>query len=202
MSVAGGRSSRSAISPAGIPSVASRNQEPEHPQAGFLGQGGQRDYGLLYFHTFIVLEMSNGGKHGSKPNVLFLCTGNSSRRQMAEGFLRQHGGDMFNVLQRRDAIPPSEVHPMAVEAMAEKGIDISDQRSKVVRRVSRMSCRSTSDYCLRRAANESCPSIFPGMMNRHLWPFDDPATFKGRQKQPRKVSRQCAMKSKRRSRNG
>ena len=62
MSVAGGMSSRSAISPAGNPASPGRDQEPEHAQARFLGQGGQCNYGLLYFHNFIVLEMSNGGK--------------------------------------------------------------------------------------------------------------------------------------------
>jgi arsenate reductase len=113
----------------------------------------------------------------SMPNVLFLCTGNSCRSQMAEGFLRQHGGDLFNVYSAGTK-PAEYVHPLAVEVMAEKGIDISEQRPKNVKEfLGRLPVRHLVIVC--EGANESCPSIFPGMMNRHLWPFDDPATFDG-----------------------
>jgi arsenate reductase len=112
-----------------------------------------------------------------KPNVLFLCTGNSCRSQMAEGFLRQHGGDMFDVYSAGTA-PTDQVHPLAVEVMAERGIDISDQRPKGVGEfLGKLPVRHLIIVC--EGANESCPRIFPGMMNRHLWPFDDPATFQG-----------------------
>ena len=74
--------------------------------------------------------------------------------------------------------PAERVHPLAVEVMAEKGIDISEQRPKHVREfLGKLPVRHLIIVC--EGANESCPSIFPGMMNRHLWPFDDPATFKG-----------------------
>jgi arsenate reductase (thioredoxin) len=112
-----------------------------------------------------------------KPNVLFLCTGNSCRSQMAEGFLRQHGGDMFNV-HSAGTDPAERVHPIAVEVMAEKGIDIGEQRPKSVGEfLGKLPVRHLIIVC--EGANESCPRIFPGMIHRHLWPFDDPATFKG-----------------------
>jgi arsenate reductase len=112
-----------------------------------------------------------------KSNVLFLCTGNSCRSQMAEGFLRQHGGDMFNV-HSAGTDPAERLHPLAVEVMAEKSIDIGDQYPKSVSEfLGRLPVRHLIIVC--EGANESCPRIFPGMLNRHLWPFDDPATFKG-----------------------
>src|SRR5688572_24884621 len=111
----------------------------------------------------------------SKPNVLFLCTGNSCRSQMAEGLLRHYGGDIFNV-HSAGTEPAERVHPLAVEVMAEKGIDISALRPKHVREfLGKLPVRHLIIVC--EGANESCPSVFPGMMNRHLWPFDDPATF-------------------------
>ncbi len=113
----------------------------------------------------------------TKPNVLFLCTGNSCRSQMAEGFLRERGHDVFNVYSAGTE-PAERVHPLAVEVMQEKGIDISAQGPKHVREfLGKLSVRHLIIVC--EGANESCPSVFPGMMNRHLWPFDDPAAFKG-----------------------
>jgi arsenate reductase len=113
----------------------------------------------------------------TKPNVLFLCTGNSCRSQMAEGFLRKYGHDKFNV-HSAGTDPAERVHALAVEVMAEKGIDISEHRPKHVKEfLGKLAVRHLVIVC--EGANESCPSIFPGMMNRHLWPFDDPAMFKG-----------------------
>ena len=113
----------------------------------------------------------------SKPNVLFLCTGNSCRSQMAEGFLRELGGDRFEVYSAGTA-PAEHVHPMAVEVMGEKDIDISQQEPKNVGKyLGRLPVRHLIIVCA--GANESCPRIFPGMMNRHFWPFDDPAAFDG-----------------------
>ena len=113
----------------------------------------------------------------TKPNVLFLCTGNSCRSQMAEGWLRHYGHETFNV-HSAGTSPAEQVHPLAVEVMREKGIDITDQRPKNVSEfLGRLPVRHLIIVC--EGANESCPRIFPGMMNRHLWPFDDPATFQG-----------------------
>lgn len=114
-----------------------------------------------------------------KPNILFLCTGNSCRSQMAEGFLRQYGGDVFNVYSA-GTDPADRVHPLAIQVMQEKGIDIGDQSPKGVGEfLGKLPVRHLIIVC--EGANESCPRILPGMMNRLLWPFDDPATFRGSQ---------------------
>ena len=113
----------------------------------------------------------------TKPNVLFLCTGNSCRSQMAEGFLREYGSDKFNAYSAGTE-PAERVHPLAVQVMAEKGIDISNQEPKNVGQyLGRLAVRHLIIVC--SGANEKCPRIFPGMMNRHFWPFDDPAAFVG-----------------------
>ncbi len=112
-----------------------------------------------------------------KPNVLFLCTGNSCRSQMAEGLLREYGHDVFNVYSAGTE-PADRVHPLAIEVMRDKGIDIGKQQPKHVSEfLGKLPVRHLIIVC--EGANESCPRIFPGMMNRHLWPFDDPATFEG-----------------------
>jgi arsenate reductase len=113
----------------------------------------------------------------TKPNVLFLCTGNSCRSQMAEGFLRELGGDRFTAVSA-GTDPAERIHPLAVEVMGERGIDISQQEpTNVGKYLGRLAVRHLVIVCA--DANEKCPRIFPGMMNRHFWPFDDPATFVG-----------------------
>jgi len=64
-----------------------------------------------------------------KQNILILCTGNSCRSQMAEGFFRQLAGERFNI-QSAGTDPRPEVHPLAVDVMSEVGIDISSHRPK------------------------------------------------------------------------
>jgi arsenate reductase len=113
----------------------------------------------------------------NKPNVLFLCTGNSCRSQMAEGFLRELGGDRFSAYSA-GTDPAEQVHPFAVTVMAEKGIDISQQRpTNVSNYLGRLAVRHLIIVCA--GANERCPRTFPGVLNRIFWPFDDPATFVG-----------------------
>ena len=112
-----------------------------------------------------------------KPNVLFLCTGNSCRSQMAEGLLRHLTGDRFDVYSAGTA-PKDEVHPLAVRVMGEIGIDISGQKPEHVKPyLGHLSVRYLIITC--DGANESCPTIWPGMQHRLFWPFDDPATFVG-----------------------
>ena len=113
----------------------------------------------------------------NKPSVLFLCTGNSCRSQMAEGFLRELGGVRFAAYSA-GTDPAERVHPLAVQAMSEKGIDISESEPKNVSQyLGRLPVRHLIIVC--DGANEKCPRIFPGMMNRMFWPFDDPAAFAG-----------------------
>ncbi|HEX2473783.1 MAG TPA: arsenate reductase ArsC [Lacipirellulaceae bacterium] len=113
----------------------------------------------------------------SKPAVLFLCSGNSCRSQMSEGFLREHGRERYAAYSA-GTDPAERLHPIAIEVMAEKGIDISDQVPvDVGAYLGRLAVRHLIVVC--DAANEKCPRIFPGMMNRMFWPFDDPASFVG-----------------------
>ena len=104
-----------------------------------------------------------------KPKALFLCTGNSARSQMAEGYLRYAAGDHFEALSA--GIEPKGVNPLSVEAMNEIGIDISNQQSKDV-------VSFLGQYTLCDDAKERCP-IFPRTFKFLHWGFDDPAAAKG-----------------------
>lgn len=106
--------------------------------------------------------------------VLFLCTHNSARSQMAEGILRAKAGD--SVLVTSAGSKPSTVHPLAIRAMAEMGIDISQQVSK-----SQLDyLEEHFDYVITVCDNarENCP-IFPGSPNQIHWSFPDPAVVQG-----------------------
>jgi arsenate reductase (thioredoxin) len=107
-------------------------------------------------------------------SVLFLCTGNSARSQMAEGLLRDLGGDLFEVFSA--GTEPSIVNPLAIEAMREINIDISGHRSKSVDEF----IGQEFDYVITVCdnANEHCP-IFPGNTQRIHWSFIDPAAAEG-----------------------
>ena len=110
----------------------------------------------------------------NKQRVLILCTGNSARSQMAEGLLRHDAGDRIEAFSA--GVEPSEVRPLAIEAMSELGIDISGQRSKSVDEFS----GAEFDYVITVCdhANERCP-VFPGKTKRLHWSFEDPAAATG-----------------------
>lgn len=111
------------------------------------------------------------------PTALILCTGNSCRSQMAEGFLRRMAGDRYSVISA-GTDPKDEIHPLAVQVMAEVGIDISGQSpTDLAEYLGKIPVQHLMIVCDR--ANASCPTIWPGMMQRHYWPFDDPAAFVG-----------------------
>jgi arsenate reductase len=109
-----------------------------------------------------------------KTKVLILCTGNSCRSQMAEGFLRAYGGDAYEAHSAGTA--PSTVNPLAVEVMREAGVDISQQRSKNVTEYLGQHFPVIITVCDNAAKN--CP-IFPGPAVRLHWPFEDPALATG-----------------------
>lgn len=109
-----------------------------------------------------------------KPKVLFLCTGNSARSQMAEGCLRHIAGDQYDVLSAGTA--PVGLNPLAVEVMREIGIDISRQTSKNVSQFLGVNIPFVITVCDR--AKESCP-VFPGAFQFISWSFDDPAAVAG-----------------------
>jgi arsenate reductase len=105
----------------------------------------------------------------NKKQVLFLCTGNSARSQMAEGILRHLAGDMFEVFSA--GTHPRGLHPKSTEVMKEIGIDIGDQRSKDVSEFKDQQFDYVITVCDR--ARQACPT-FPGAEPLH-WGFDDPA---------------------------
>ncbi len=103
--------------------------------------------------------------------VLILCTGNSARSQMAEGLLRARGGERFEVFSAGSA-PSGTVHPGAIAALAEIGIDIRAHRSKSLREFTGQPFDYVLTVCDRAA--EACP-IFPGSGQRVHHNFTDPA---------------------------
>jgi arsenate reductase len=105
----------------------------------------------------------------SKATVLFLCTGNSCRSQMAEGWARHLHGDALEVHSAGTA--PGRVDPRAVRVMGEAGVDISGHRSKHIDELEQMRFDWVITVCDR--ANESCP-VFPGEVRRLHVGFDDP----------------------------
>ena len=109
-----------------------------------------------------------------KPRVLFLCTHNSARSQMAEGILRHLAGERIEV--RSAGTEPSRVHPLAIRAMAERGIDIGGQTSKHLDELRGQRFDYVITVCDR--ASEVCP-IFPGDPRRIHWSIPDPAAVEG-----------------------
>ena len=113
-----------------------------------------------------------------KKRVLFLCTHNSARSQMAEGLLRHMAGGRFEVFSA--GTERTRVQPLAIEAMRESGIDITGHRSKTLDELAGESFDFVITVCDR--ANESCP-IFPGTSERLHWSFEDPTTATGSDEQ-------------------
>ena len=103
-----------------------------------------------------------------KPTILILCTGNSCRSHIVEGFLRAALGDLANV-QSAGSKPAGYVHPLAIKVMAEVGIDISAHRSKPLTEFLRQPVHTVITVC--GNADQVCP-IFPGQLNRHQLKFD------------------------------
>lgn len=109
-----------------------------------------------------------------KKKVLFLCTGNSCRSQMAEGLLRHFYGDKYEVYSA--GINPTEINKHAIVVMNEIGIDISKQTSKSINEFTDKSFDVIITVC--DNAKESCP-FFPGQAERIHWSFIDPAEATG-----------------------
>jgi arsenate reductase len=116
--------------------------------------------------------------------VLFLCTGNSCRSQMAEGWLRHYAGDHAEVFSA--GTKPAGLNPMAVAVMRESGIDISGQRSKHVDELAKEDFQFVITVC--DAAREACP-VFPGALYQLHWSFDDPAGATGSEEEKLAVFR-------------
>lgn len=112
-------------------------------------------------------------KHAKK-TVLFLCTGNSARSQMAEGFLKEYGKERFDVYSA--GISPVGVNPHAVKVMRELEIDISSQTSNAVNK--EMLDRADLLVTLCGDARESCP-VVPARVEKRHWALEDPARAEG-----------------------
>ncbi|MBF6320867.1 arsenate reductase ArsC [Nocardia cyriacigeorgica] len=104
----------------------------------------------------------------SKPSVLFVCVHNAGRSQMAAGFLTHLAGDAIEVRSAGSA-PAASINPVAVEAMAELGIDISAQLPKILT----PDAVEASDVVITMGCGDACP-YFPGVSYRD-WVLDDPA---------------------------
>ena len=122
-----------------------------------------------------------------KTRVLFLCTGNSARSQMAEAFLRRQAGDQFEAFSA--GLEPKPIHPATIQVMQEIGFDMEGHHAKPL-----------SDYMgqvhfgymitVCDDADEKCPSTFPGMGKRLHWSFEDPAAFVGSEEETLQKFRQ------------
>lgn len=104
----------------------------------------------------------------SKPTVLFVCVHNAGRSQMAAGYLRHLGGDRIEVLSA-GSMPGNAINPVAVTAMLEEGIDITDQQPKVLT----TEAVEASDVVITMGCGDACP-YFPGKRYED-WKLDDPA---------------------------
>jgi arsenate reductase (thioredoxin) len=111
----------------------------------------------------------------TKPSVLILCTGNSCRSHMAEGMLRHAAGDLFTVFSAGSK-PAGYVHPKAIAALAELGIDIAHHTSKHMNEFLTRDIHTVITVC--GNADQACP-MFPGQVNRYHWGFSDPAHATG-----------------------
>ena len=105
------------------------------------------------------------------PLILVLCTGNSCRSHLAEGILREAIGVGYRIASAGSK-PAGYVHPLAIRVMAEIGIDISSHTSKHLEEFLHEPVETVITVC--GNADQACP-MFPGQVNRHHFPFDDPA---------------------------
>ncbi len=114
-----------------------------------------------------------------KQRVLFLCTGNSCRSQMAEGLLRKHAGTRFEIFSA--GLEPREIPAMTYEVMEEAGVDIRGERPK---NVLEFLGKEHFHFLITVCANaESRAPLFPGVSRRLHWPVDDPAEETGNRRQ-------------------
>lgn len=119
------------------------------------------------------------------PLVLVLCTGNSCRSHIAEGILRAAAKGTFRVASAGSK-PAGYVHPLSIKALAEIGIDISHHHSKHMNEFLKEPVETVITVC--GNADQACP-VFPGQLNRHHWPFEDPAHATGTEEEQMAVFR-------------
>ncbi len=112
----------------------------------------------------------------TKPLVLFLCTGNTARSQMAEAFLKRYAGERFDV--HSAGYGPKPINPYTIKVMEEAGFDLGGQYAKGVGDfLGQTDIRFFLIVC--GQAEKTCPKVFPGVLTRLFWPFEDPAALSG-----------------------
>ena len=111
-----------------------------------------------------------------KPKVLFLCTGNSARSQMAEAYLRHYAGDRFEVFSA--GLTPGGINPYTLRVMEEAGVSMAGQWSKDVKEYLG---RANFGYLITVCghADQNCPRTFRSIGHRLHWDLEDPAAFVG-----------------------
>ena len=108
--------------------------------------------------------------------ILFLCTGNSARSQMAEAFVRKYAGDHFEA--HSAGLEPKGVNPFTIQVMREVGVDISNQTSKGIETyLGKVLFQYLVTVC--DDAEKNCPTVWPGVNQRMHWSFEDPAAIEG-----------------------
>lgn len=113
---------------------------------------------------------------GPKQRVLFLCTGNSARSQMAEAFLRRYGSDHFEAYSA--GLAPKGINPLTIQVMHEIEYDLSGQRSKGVKEfLGSVFIHQLITVC--DNAEKNCPTVWPVIIKKMHWLFEDPAAFEG-----------------------
>jgi protein-tyrosine-phosphatase len=136
----------------------------------------------MYIEAGQVLHPALGAQPELEPNavtysptsVLFLCTHNSARSQMAEALLRQLGGNRVEVYSAGSE--PKSIHPLAIKVMSGRGIDLSGQRAKLMTEFTGQNFDYVITVCDK--VREVCP-IFPGSPEQIHWSFPDPAAIEG-----------------------
>lgn len=131
-----------------------------------------------------------------KHTILFLCTGNSCRSQMAEGIMNKLASDRFTAISA-GSVSSGYVHPLAIETMREMGIDISHNQSKSLDLYLDAPLSFIITVC--DDAKEACP-VFPGKPITAHWGFEDPAKFEGAEEETRRFFRKIAVEIERRIR--
>ncbi len=112
----------------------------------------------------------------SQTRVLFLCTGNSARSQMAEAFLHKYAGDRFEA--HSAGLEPKALNPLTVRVMKEVGVDVSGAKSKGIDTyLGKVLFQYLVTVC--DDAEKNCPTTWPGVNQRLHWSFEDPAAFQG-----------------------
>ncbi len=135
--------------------------------------------------TTVTVRLPSAARKPARRSILFLCTGNSCRSQMAEGFARSmltNGDRVFSA-----GTSPKVIHPLAISAMREVGIDISHQHSKGIEEIPLNEIDQLITLC--GDAAETCPAL-PVKMERTHWPLPDPALATGDEEEIMKVFRQ------------